>query len=151
MDSNEITDKAALEAWHRSRRDIRVQAAHAGLRALGKLATLMTPNDRIDAARSVWIEFIDGQDSTTEGAKLTHHEITEQAKILAALTFHLGEGDIVPFAADAWGDRSFAAHCEEGVHLAWYPEDHSVIVTRTLNGVTTVLALSPGRVQGRVL
>ena len=146
-----ITEDAALVAWHRANRRIRELMATWRLNELRKLATLMRHNDRQDAAIGIWLEFIDGQ-TPEEFARLSPSEVTAQAAVLAGVAWHLTERDIVRFARDSWGDHSFDAHATSDTHLGWYPDDETVVIKRSIpNGTTTVLIMSPGGVQGRVL
>lgn len=146
-----ITEDAAQVAWQHADRRIRTLAATWKLNELRKLASLMRRNDAQDAARAIWLEFIDGQ-TPVEAEKLDAPAIADQARILAGVAWHLTERDIVGFARAAWGGMTFDAHAAADTHLGWYPDDETVVIKRTvLNGATTVLMLTPSGIQGRVL
>lgn len=146
-----ITEDAAQAAWEHADRRIRTLTASWRLNELRKLSSLMRMNDRIDAARAIWVEFIDGQ-TPAEAERLTPEAITGQAAILAGVTWHLSHGDVVAYARAAWGERSFDTHAAADTHVGWYPDDDLLVINRTLlNGTTTVLLLTPAGVQGRVL
>ena len=146
-----ITEDAALVAYRRADRRIRTIAAQWRLNELRKQADLLRHNDRQDIARAIWIEYIDGQ-SPEEAEKLEAPEVAAEAAILAGVAWHLTERDIVAFARGAWGDMTFDAHAAADTHLGWYPDDETLVIKRTFpNGMTSVLMLTPGGIQGRVL
>lgn len=127
-------EKAALTAWNRVDDAMRHGWTRQRLMILSKLAGALRTNDRIDAARGVWLDYIDGRTAVDRAAAnkfdIDPDDLRQQAGVLAELAAHLPEAHIVDFAARAWGAHEFDAHVTDQLHVSWSPFDRALTIMR---------------------
>lgn len=132
----DTVDDALRHGWTRSR-----------MMNLSKLAGILRGNDRIDAARGIWLEYIDGRTAVDRYAAnrpdIDPADLRQQAHVLADLAPYLPEAQVVDFAARAWGSHEFDMHVTDQIHVAWSPFDraltlvHGHVVAVLTDGLVT--------------
>ena len=140
--TDHTTHDSPLGLWQSFERTSRVAWTMQRINNLTTLATQLEHGDRVDAARGIWLEYIDGHGST----ELDRHE---EAVILAALYQWLPQEDVVKFARDAWGETVLAAHAREDLHISWWPGDATVIIQHTGIGGVATLVITETSATGR--
>lgn len=127
-------ERAALGAWNIVDNALRFGWTRSRLMNLSNLSGLMRGNDRIDAARAIWLEFIDGQTAVDRYARnrleIEPIDLHRQAEILAEIAAYLPEADVIDFASRAWATHEFEVHVTEQLHVGWSPFDRALTIMR---------------------
>lgn len=145
------TEQCAAAAWQRAETHLRYGWALARLINLRKLGELMAVNDRIDAARGVWAEFVDGQTAANRHEPLSGRELAQQATILTEVARYVLESDVVSYAVRLWGSHEFSIHIDTNTHLTWEPWARIVAIRRIHRGVLESIAVYTDVVVGQPL
>lgn len=142
--TDHTTHDSPLGLWQSFERASRVAWTMQRINTLATLATQLEPNDRVDAARGIWLEYVDGHGTTDL-------DRVGEAHILAAIYQWLPQSDVVKFARNAWGDRMLDAHARDDLHITWWPDDSSVIIQHTTRiGTVATLVLTETSATGRL-
>lgn len=127
-------EKAALTAWERTDDAQRHMWTRMRLLNLSKLAGIMRENDRIDAARGIWLEYIDGRDAVGRFARnrpeIDPDDLRQMAAVLADVAAYLPEDHVVDFAARTFATHEFEVHVTEQLHVGWSPFDRALTIIR---------------------